>query len=318
MKYVSILFPFAIAAGVLLAGTSTGTAALINVLGQGLLFAIVVCLPLYKTGRMSYVDIGWPLGIVVIAVVAVFTLDGDATRRALIGGVYLLIGGRMALMALGHLRHGVLKEELPRYAYQRRRWEKSGKTNTMLAAQTEVIAQGAFNASFLAFPAFLIAANPAPTVSPLEVVGLVVWVVAYLFEEISDRQKRAFVRAQQAADNSNGVCDVGLWTYSRHPNYFGQWMGWNGVLIAALPSWLALYGSEHLVVWIGLGIGAAMVSYYMYNTLVYYSGALPSEYYSVRKRPAFADYQQRTNRFFPGPPRDSIATRETESPDAAE
>ncbi|MEO0346641.1 MAG: DUF1295 domain-containing protein [Pseudomonadota bacterium] len=318
MRYVSILLPFAIGAGVLLASEAIGTAALVNVLGQGLLFAAVVCLPLYKTVRMSYVDIGWPLGIVVVAIVAVVTLDGNAIRRALIGGVYLLIGGRMALMALGHLRHGALAEELPRYAYQRRRWEKSGKTNTMLAAQTEVIAQGAFNASFLAFPAFLIASNPSATVSPVEIVGLVVWVAAYLFEETSDRQKRAFVRAQQAAGNSNGVCDVGLWAYSRHPNYFGQWMGWNGVLIAALPSWLARYGSETAVVWIGLGIGAAMVSYYMYNTLVYYSGVIPSEYYSVRKRPAFADYQRRTNRFFPGPPRDSVATRETESPDAAE
>ena len=74
------------------------------------------------------------------------------------------------------------------------------------------------------------------------------------------------------------------------------------VLVATIPSWVALYRVEALIIWLGLGLGALLVSYFMYNTLVYYSGAIPAEFYSVQKRPAFADYQRRTSRFFPRAP----------------
>lgn len=55
--------------------------------------------------------------------------------------------------------------------------------------------------------------------------------------------------------NQNGVCDIGLWKYSRHPNYFGEWLVWTGIVIAAIPSWFALGSSEALWVWLVLGIG---------------------------------------------------------------
>ncbi|MEM8547418.1 MAG: DUF1295 domain-containing protein [Pseudomonadota bacterium] len=301
MKYVTFLFPFGAALAVLLASETLASAAALNALAQAILFLLVVCIPLYRTGLMSYVDIGWPTGIILIGLTAA-TLDGFAPRVLAVGLVYAVIGARMGMMALGHWLRGELRTELPRYAYQRRRWKKAGKTHTMLAAQSEVIAQGAFNASFLAIPAFIIAANPTPSWAPLEYLGLAIWAAAFVFETIADRQKKQFIRTQQAAGVRDGVCDVGLWAYSRHPNYFGQWMGWNGVLIAAVPSWWALYAVEPIVLWLALAVGALLVSYFMYNTLVYYSGAVPSEYYSVRKRPGFAAYQARTPRFFPRRP----------------
>jgi steroid 5-alpha reductase family enzyme len=96
---------------------------------------------------------------------------------------------------------------------------------------------------------------------------------------------------------------VGLWRYSRHPNYFAEWMVWTALVIASIPSWLALRPVEPLVVWVLLGAGLLFVSRAMYSTLVYYTGAVPSEYYSVRKRPEYETYQRETNRFFPGPSR---------------
>lgn len=87
----------------------------------------------------------------------------------------------MALMAMTVARQGELENELPRYAYQRRRWQKNDKTNTALASQIEVLSQGAFNASFLAVPAFVIASNTAGSISPLESVGAIIWCCAYMF-----------------------------------------------------------------------------------------------------------------------------------------
>ena len=52
-----------------------------------------------------------------------------------------------------------------------------------------------------------------------------------------------------------------------------------------------------------IGAGLLFTSRMMYSTLVYLTGAVPSEYYSAQKRPDYITYQQRTNRFFPGPPR---------------
>jgi steroid 5-alpha reductase family enzyme len=82
-------------------------------------------------------------------------------------------------------------------------------------------------------------------------------------------------------------------------------MVWNGLLIAALPSWLALQGVENAMLWLLLGAGLLFTSKVMHDTLVYGTGAVPSEYYSLQKRPDYKEYQLRTNRFFPGPQKNS-------------
>ena len=117
----------------------------------------------------------------------------------------------------------------------------------------------------------------------------------------ADGQKLAFLREMKKRGLKNQVCNVGLWRYSRHPNYFAEWMVWNALVIAAIPSWLARYGHDNIAVWLLLGLGLVNVSRLMYITLVHYTGAKPAEYFSVQKRPAYKAYQQTTNMFFPGP-----------------
>ncbi|MBL4835790.1 MAG: DUF1295 domain-containing protein [Pseudomonas sp.] len=301
MKYFSSLIPLALGFVLLLLSDSLRETSLINAALQCGLFALVVCLPTWLTGRMSYVDIGWPWGLVVIGVVVYLFGEGDATRVALVSIAYIFAGGRMGLDALRMWVGGELKTELPRYAYQRRRWEKTGKTNGPLAKQVEVISQGAANLSFLAMPALVIASNPQSSISIFEIVGIALWFTAFAMESIADHQKHAFIRKMKADGESNKVCNVGLWKYTRHPNYFAEWMVWNALAIAAIPSWLALYDNEPLAIWILLGGGILMASRIMYVTLVYYTGAIPAEYFSVKKRPEYKAYQQTTNMFFPGP-----------------
>ncbi len=300
MKYFPPLIPF-VAAWVLLMCSSFSAISAINGVLQMLLFALVVCLPIWRTGRMSYVDIGWPSGLVVIGVLTFLFGTGDPVRVAIVSSAYVLVGGRMALGAVKMWRMGLLKREFPRYEYQKVRWKQAGKTNTALAMQVDAIYQGLANVSFLAIPAFLIAANSDSSLSMLEVVGMLVWAAAYLVESIADLQKLNFLRAMKKAGEKNRVCNVGLWKYSRHPNYFAEWMVWNGIIIAAIPSWMALHGDESPVVWVLLGASLLMASRMMYTTLVYLTGAVPSEYYSVQKRPDYRDYQKTTNMFFPGP-----------------
>ena len=301
MKYFSPLFLFIAGWALLLLSASFGVISLINGLLQLLLFALVVCLPTWRTGRMSYVDIGWPWGLTLIGVITWLYSDGDSVRVAIVSIAYIFAGSRMGLGALKIWRIGHLKTEFPRYEYQKRRWQRDGKTNTALAMQVEAVLQGFANASFLAMPALIIASNPSSTISVFEIIGIIVWLSAFVMESIADSQKLRFLRKMKTLGEKNTVCNVGLWRYSRHPNYFAEWMVWNGLVIAAIPSWLALYQQESTIIWLLLGVGVLLASRMMYTTLVFYTGAVPAEFYSVQKRPQYKEYQRVTNIFFPGP-----------------
>ena len=301
MKYFTPLFTFLLGLGMLLCTESLLSISITNGISQLLLFGLVVCLPAWRTGRMSYVDIAWPWGVVLIGIITWLYGEGDSTRVASIATIYIFIGGRMGFGALKMWKLGMLKTEFPRYEYQKRLWEKAGKNNTALAMQIEVIIQGLANTSFLALPAFIIATNSNNSISIFEMVGMIIWLSAFTMESIADRQKLSFLRKMKALGAKNKVCNVGLWKYSRHPNYFAEWMVWNGLIIASTPSWITLYKKESLFIWGLLGFGLLFVSKLMYTTLVYHTGAIPSEHYSVQKRPEYKSYQKTTNIFFPGP-----------------
>jgi len=301
IKYFTPLLPFIVGWLILLFSPKFSDIALINGLLQLLLFSLVVCLPTWRTGRMSYVDIGWPWGLTLIGVITWLYSDGDSTRVAVVSIAYIFAGSRMGLGAIKLLTSGHLDKELPRYEFQKRRWHKAGKSNIALAQQIEALVQGVANAAFLAFPAFIIASNPSATISIFEIFAIILWLGSFALESIADAQKLSFLRAMKKAGQRNTVCNVGLWKYSRHPNYFAEWMVWNALVIAAIPSWLALYPSSSIIIVALLGLGLLMASRIMYVTLVTYTGAVPAEFYSVQKRPAYKEYQQTTNMFFPGP-----------------
>lgn len=299
--YFTPLLPFVSGWLLLLVTEQFFALSLVNGVAQLVLFAFVVCLPTWRTGRMSYVDIGWPWGLTVIGILTWIYGEGDSLRVAIVSIAYIFAGSRMGLGAIKLLISGHLDKELPRYEFQKKRWSKAGKTNTALAMQIEAIVQGVANAAFLAFPAFIIASNPSEEISIFEIIGIVIWLASFIMESVADAQKLKFLRAMKKSGARNTVCNIGLWQYSRHPNYFAEWMVWNALVIASIPSWLQLYPNMSVIIFVLLGVGLLMTSRIMYVTLVTYTGAVPAEYYSVQKRPAYKDYQQTTNMFFPGP-----------------
>ena len=301
MKYFKPFIPF-IACWILLFNSNNfQSVALINGISQLVLFLFVVCIPIWKTGRMSYVDIGWPWGVALIGLIAYCQINTITLSKTLVITAYILIGSRMGLGALKMWSMGLLKKEFPRYEYQKIRWEKSNKSNTGLAMQVEALSQGLANASFLAIPIFLISVSPSTQISTLEIIGFIIFVLSIVFETVADYQKLKFLKEMKRQNKQNMVCDVGLWKYTRHPNYFAEWMVWNGLIIASIPSFISLFDSEALWLWIMIGVALLYTSRIMYITLVYLTGAVPSEYYSAQKRPNYKKYQQSTNIFFPGP-----------------
>jgi steroid 5-alpha reductase family enzyme len=273
----------------------------INGLTQLILFIIVVSIPAFITKRMSYVDIGWPWGLVCIGVLVLINGEGYWIRKYIISGMYLIAGLRMGIGAIILLKKGYLNKELSRYEYQRLRWKKSGYSNIDISLQYEIMIQCLANVTFLALPAIIQSYNPQDFISPLEIFGYLLWLVFLIIEHLADLQKQSFLRKAFLENKKKQVCNIGLWKYSRHPNYFAEWMVWNCLIISSLPSLFYFYSiEESKIIWIGLLISLIYISKIMYNTLVYYTGAIPSEYYSRQRRPNYSEIQKKTNMFFPG------------------
>ncbi|MFI6094893.1 DUF1295 domain-containing protein [Lentzea sp. NPDC051213] len=302
MQRVWGVLPFALVGVALLLAPATAGPAWWNLVVQVALFTVAAAIPGYLTRHVSYVDVAWPWGLVGIGLVTLFTADELSAVTVAIAVAYLAMGARMGLWSLvltvkhGWWTPGSPKVELPRYLYQRRRWERQGFRSETWSVQYEIWLQGFANASVLAVPAFVVAADQQRPLSVWSIAALVLWAASYVLESVADRQKQRF-----AARGERGTCDRGLWRYSRHPNYFFQWMQWNALVLLAVPSLLARFQDTNLLVWVLLTLGLFLASWTLYVTLTKHTGARPAEYYSLRKRPDYALYQATTNMFFPGP-----------------
>ena len=269
---------------------------LINLISQIFIFLFIVCIPAYFTDRMSYVDIAWPFGLIAIGIISFFYGNGYLLKKSIISILYIIAGLRMGIGALILLKKGYLNKELPRYSYQRIRWKKKGFINDKFSVQYEILLQCFANATFLAIPAILISNNSSQTFSIIEVIGFLVWVIFFFLEHISDLQKQKFLINAKKNNLKNQVCNVGLWKYTRHPNYFSEWMIWNGLIIASLSS---LPVNNSMLIFLSTTISLLYITILMYQTLVFLTGAIPSEYYSLIKRPDYKSYKKTTNMFFP-------------------
>ena len=269
---------------------------LINLISQIFIFLFIVCIPAYFTDRMSYVDIAWPFGLVAIGIISFFYGDGYLLKKSIISMLYIIAGLRMGIGALILLKKGYLNKELPRYSYQRIRWKKKGFINDKFSVQYEILLQCFANATFLAIPAILISNNSSQFFSIIEITGFLVWAIFFFLEHISDLQKQKFLINAKKNNLKNQVCNVGLWKYTRHPNYFCEWMIWNGLIIASFSSLLV---NNSMLIFLSTTISLLYITILMYQTLVFLTGAIPSEYYSLIKRPDYKSYKQTTNMFFP-------------------
>jgi steroid 5-alpha reductase family enzyme len=135
----------------------------------------------------------------------------------------------------------------------------------------------------LSLPVAIACSNPAGGIGAFEIAGLALWLVAIGGEAVADAQL-AWFRGQPA--NRGRVCEFGLWKYSRHPNYFFEWLIWVAYFIFALG---APFG------WAGV-LSPLLMLYFL--TCV--TGIPPSEAHSLSSRgEAYRSYQRRTSPFIP-------------------
>jgi steroid 5-alpha reductase family enzyme len=220
------------------------------------------------------VDIFWAYDFLVIAIIIWLLAHGFDERKNLV----------CALAAIWSLRLGIyltirvgshIKEEEGRYKQLRSEWNE---TKFFFFFQMQ-----AFSNVMLAIPFFIIALNPEPQMSIIEYTGAGMWLLSIIGEGLSDWQLKQF---KKDPNNKGKVCQYGLWNYSRHPNYFFQFMIWVSVFVFALPS---PYG------WLSI-ICPLSIGYLIFKV----TGIPMTEEQAVRsKGQLYVEYQRTTSSFVP-------------------
>ena len=157
---------------------------------------------------------------------------GDVEHRPLIAALAGVENLRVASVVLRRVGRG----EDSRYQELRARWRAKGREQLTFAIFYQ--AQAAL-AGLLSIPFLLAAFNRHEGLEPLEWAGAALWACGAPFEAVADRQLRRFKASRRTRARR---CATGLWRYSRHPNYFGQWLTWVGYALVATPApwgWIA-------------------------------------------------------------------------------
>lgn len=243
-----------------------------------------------RTRDAGVVDVGWAACLGAAAVFCGLTGCGDPIRRLMVGAMGGLWGARLALHIL---TDRVLKgQEDGRYQAMR---EKLGtRTNAVFLAF--FLAQGLL-VVFLSAPFGLASGSVRAAPSILDLTGAAVWLVGIAGESIADRQLKLFKRDQA---NKGAVCNVGLWKYSRHPNYFFEWLMWISYALLAVSApygWLA-WSSPLLMLLLVLKV----------------TGIPPTEARALRSRgDAYRRYQRTTSALVPWFPKHDGSAKEVAS-----
>lgn len=230
-----------------------------------------------RRGRRDYADAAWGPGLASVAVVSAITGRGDAVRRWTLAALVAGWATRLERLMLGRLRGS--DEEDARYTEF---LEGDGTP----AVVTKVFVTQGLAQLVVSAPIQLAAVSTLPRGARRWVfpVGVALATAGAVVEATADRQKKRYMDRDR--DERPDVLDTGLWGWSRHPNYLGDSIVWDGVWLAsaASPGALATLPAPLAMSWF----------------LVFATGAKRTEE-RMEDRPAYQDYQRRVPFFFPWP-----------------
>jgi steroid 5-alpha reductase family enzyme len=245
------------------------------------------------TGNSGWVDTIWTFSLGLVGVAsALWPIAGAApnSRQWLVAVLVaiwsLRLGSHLAARTAG------INDD-PRYAAFAKEWGVDSPRRMFIFLQN----QGGGSIP-LVFAIFVAARFPQAGLRLQDYLGVLILLVGIAGEALADAQLKHF-RSDSA--NKGRVCDVGLWRWSRHPNYFFEWFGWLAYPVIAIS-----LDDPFLYPW---GWATLLAPVFMYWILVHVTGIPPLEQQMLRSRgERYRDYQLRTSMFFPLPPQKGAVT----------
>ena len=223
----------------------------------------------------SIVDSFWGPGFLVVAVVT-FILTQYRGNRA------MLITALIAIWAIRLFTHITIrnwnKPEDFRYINMRKRW---GKNFALLKAYLNVLLLQGVLLFIIAVTIISGNSNPDQTIGLTAILGLILWIIGFFFEAVGDRQLKDF-KANPA--NKGKIMTKGLWSYTRHPNYFGEAVQWWGIFLIAI--------TRPAEIWL-------IISPVVITLLLLFVSGVPLLEKKYKDRPDFQEYSRHTQKFFP-------------------
>ena len=241
-----------------------------------------------RTGNSGWVDTIWTFSLGLVgAASALWPVAGTApnARQWLVATLVAIWSLRLGLHIA--VRTSGIADD-PRYAAFAREWGVDSPRKMFVFLQNQ-----GFGSIPLAFSIFVAAHFPHAMLRPQDYLAALILLSGIAGEALADAQLKRF---RQRPANQGRVCDVGLWRWSRHPNYFFEWLGWLAYpVIAISPDY-------------GWGWATLLAPTFMYWILVHVTGIPSLEAQMLRSRgERYRDYQSRTSIFFPLPPRRGVA-----------
>lgn len=224
----------------------------------------------------AIVDVGWAAGLALLAIYYAYAGPGYSARRYAIATMAGVWGFRLATYLLfarviGHPEEG-------RYVELRKDW----KTNLPLRFFFFFEFQALLDV-VLSLPFLLACLDARAPLGATEKIGGAIWIVGILGEALADAQLNRF---KKYPANKGKLCQAGLWNYSRHPNYFFEWLVWVGYATFAIAS---PWG------WLGL-LSPALILYFLLGV----TGIPATEEQALRSRgELYREYQRTTSAFIP-------------------
>ena len=239
------------------------------------LFAWLLCTARRNVGL---IDIFWPLFLLLAALCAWLPVAAPTSRAVL---VMLLVSAWASRLALHLALRNWNAPEDRRYRAIRARNEPGFAWKSLYL----VFGLQALLAFLVSAPLHAAASAPGPALGAIDVIAAVLVGGGFFVEAIADRQLSTFIAH---GGNEGRVLDKGLWRYSRHPNYFGEFCVWWGFFLfaAATGAWWTI-------------VSPLLMSLLLLRV----SGVTLLERDIGGRRAGYAEYMARTNAFFPGPRR---------------
>lgn len=219
-------------------------------------------------------DVAWAMGVFVVGIFALSQDSDVSVRDALLATLIALWAFRLSGYVYVRNKN---KPEDYRYAAWRAKW---GDRPIWYGFWKVYMLQGLI-IYLMGAPFLFTMLGTGPGIWWLDIVGIVVWLIGFVFETVSDQQLYQFKKHRE---NKGKVITHGLWKYSRHPNYFGEvalWWGFGIILFS---------GSMHIVSF----LGAVLMTYF----ILYVTG-IPMLEKRYEKDEVFQAYAAKTPKFFP-------------------